>query len=115
MRFPVDENLPAELAELLTDMGHDAIAVGSPLEGAADPLLWSLAAEENRVFITQDLDFPLNVSPTPPGLVLILFPDAFYVDTLISMTIDFIRNRPEDELLGRITVFAPGQTRVRDL
>ena len=116
MRFLVDENLPADIADALNEMGHDAIAVvGSPLEGAEDSFLWTLAAREGRIFITEDLDFPLSISPKPPGLVPIRFPNAFYVETLIKMTIDFLRNRSEQELVGQITVLAPGQTRVREL
>jgi predicted nuclease of predicted toxin-antitoxin system len=116
MRFLVDENLPRDIAAILNDMGHDAIAVvGSSLEGSEDSFLWSLNAREGRIFITEDLDFPLNISPKPPGLVLVRFPDAFYVDTLINMTVEFLGRSSEEELMGQITVLAPGQTRVREL
>jgi predicted nuclease of predicted toxin-antitoxin system len=116
MRFLVDENLPAELAEILNKMDHDAIAVvGSVLEGSGDEDLWRFAHDNGRILISQDLDFPLNVSPTPPGLVLIRIPSRFDVDTMLALVADFFTGQTEDSLLGKITVHAPGHTRNRDL
>jgi predicted nuclease of predicted toxin-antitoxin system len=116
MRFLVDENLPAELADILNKMNHDAIAVvGSVLEGSEDEELWRIAHNEDRILISQDLDFPLNLSPTPPGLVLIRIPSRFDVDTMLTLVTDFFAGQTEESLLGKITVHAPGHTRNRDL
>jgi predicted nuclease of predicted toxin-antitoxin system len=116
MRFLVDENLSPELADFLNQMGHDAIAiVGSGLESTPDSLIWQMAFEQDRILVTQDLDFPLNIRPTPPGLVLVRYPDRFDFDVQMEHTRAFFAEQTEDSLVGKITVHAPGHTRNRDI
>lgn len=58
MRIKLDENLPAILAELLAQLGHDADTVPQEaLSGRPDPEVWRAAQNEKRFLITQDLDF----------------------------------------------------------
>ena len=95
MRFLVDENLSPELADFLNQMGHDATAiVGSGLESTQYALIWQMAFEQDRILITQDLDFPLNIRPTPPGLVLIRYPDRFDFDVQMGLTKAFLAEQP---------------------
>ena len=52
MRFKVDENLPAEVADLLRAAGHDAVTVNDQgVGGAKDPDLANLLQREQRAFI----------------------------------------------------------------
>ncbi|WP_448591061.1 DUF5615 family PIN-like protein [Thermoflexus hugenholtzii] len=78
MRWLVDESLPRALAEWLRARGDDVLDVAvSPWRGAADHVLWRLAAESQRVITTRDLGFLLHAQePHPPGIVLIRVPDA---------------------------------------
>ena len=63
MRFLVDENLPAAVAEALRAEGHDAFAlVESAHRGEDDGAVWALAARERPILVTRDLDFPLPAS-----------------------------------------------------
>jgi predicted nuclease of predicted toxin-antitoxin system len=58
MKIKVDENLPIEVAEELRNHAHDVATV--PEEGLAgfeDSVIWKAALAENRVLLTQDLDF----------------------------------------------------------
>lgn len=58
MRIKLDENMPVRLAALLTDMGNDVETVYSQkLSGVTDDEIWSVAQEEKRLLVTQDLDF----------------------------------------------------------
>jgi len=58
MRIKLDENLPARLAGHLVRLGHDVDTVPEEgLSGADDAHVWDAAQQEERFFITQDLDF----------------------------------------------------------
>ena len=67
MRIKLDENLPRSLAVELSRIGHQADAVyDENLAGVADDRLWEAAQQEERFFITQDLDFS-DVRQFQPG------------------------------------------------
>jgi predicted nuclease of predicted toxin-antitoxin system len=75
MKIKLDENLPAELVELLITHGHDADTVPSELlHGSDDCIVFEVAWREGRMLITQDLDFSdvrRFVPGTHPGILLI--------------------------------------------
>lgn len=75
MKIKLDENLPIELAELLTAQGHDVHTVpGESLVGETDETIFRAAVGEDRVLLTQDLDFSdmRKFAPgTHPGIVLL--------------------------------------------
>jgi hypothetical protein len=51
MKFKVDENLPIEVGEILTEAGHDADTVADEaLIGASDPKLAEVASNEERAW-----------------------------------------------------------------
>ena len=58
MRILLDENLPADLVEVLRALGHDVEHVYSKdLSGHPDPDVRAVAQSENRLLITQDIRF----------------------------------------------------------
>ncbi len=58
MRIKLDENMPVRLASSLGGMGNDVETVYSEnLSGVNDGELWSASQNEERLLITQDLDF----------------------------------------------------------
>ncbi|MFW6133624.1 MAG: DUF5615 family PIN-like protein [Planctomycetota bacterium] len=58
MQIKIDENLPRRAAELLRELGHDVQTVAQEdLTGAEDHRVWQAAQQEQRLLITQDLDF----------------------------------------------------------
>ncbi len=58
MKIKLDENLPFDLASMLTSSGHGVqTAREEGLSGAQDHEVWEAAQREERFFITQDLDF----------------------------------------------------------
>ena len=67
MRFKLDENLPLELKRLFTESGHDAVTVlDQGMGGAADSQVASVCFLEERVLLTQDVDFA-DIRMYPPG------------------------------------------------
>ena len=67
MRFKLDENMPADLAALLRQAGHDVADVTEEgLNGEDDQPVLSAATAENRVLLTFDLDFA-DIRHYPPG------------------------------------------------
>ncbi|MDI6784119.1 MAG: DUF5615 family PIN-like protein [bacterium] len=66
MKFKIDENLPNEIAVLLSNAGFDALTVSEQnLKGTADSILLNVCRQENRVLITLDLDFT-DIRTYPP-------------------------------------------------
>ena len=67
MRFKTDENLPIEIAELITDQGHDALTVEDQgLGGTPDEQIAAVCQSENRILVTLDTDFS-DIRQYPPG------------------------------------------------
>jgi predicted nuclease of predicted toxin-antitoxin system len=67
LKFKVDENLPAEVALLLTTAGHDAQTVPDQrLGGHPDRRLADTCRQEGRAVVTLDLDFA-DIRAYPPA------------------------------------------------
>jgi predicted nuclease of predicted toxin-antitoxin system len=75
MKFKLDENLPLQIAATLRILGHDIHTTADEgLTGCNDADLWRAAQGEERILITQDLDFSdaRQFAPgTHHGLVLV--------------------------------------------
>ncbi len=75
MKIKLDENLPETLQDVLKGLGHDADTVPSEgLGGSPDDAVWGAATRENRLLVTQDLDFSDIRKFAPgshPGIVLV--------------------------------------------
>ncbi len=66
MRFIVNAQLPAVLAQVLREEGHEsAHVVGLGMHKADDSSIWEYASEENNVILTKDEDFPHRLSQNP--------------------------------------------------
>jgi len=64
VKFKVDENLPAEAAELLGQAGHEAATIHDEhLSGRADPHIESVC--QNKGLITLDVGFA-DIRTYPP-------------------------------------------------
>ncbi len=57
-QFKIDENLPVEIADLLTQAGYDSNTVNEQhLQGATDSVVINVCQSENRILVTLDTDF----------------------------------------------------------
>ncbi len=75
MKIKLDENIPARLIPILVSLGHPTDTVHQEgLTGKPDPRVIKTARNENRFFITQDLDFS-DARQLPssghPGILLV--------------------------------------------
>jgi predicted nuclease of predicted toxin-antitoxin system len=67
VKFKIDENLPAEAAEILRGGGFVADTVADEdLSGTDDETVANLSRLEGRILVTLDLDFA-NIRAYPPG------------------------------------------------
>jgi predicted nuclease of predicted toxin-antitoxin system len=67
VNFKIDENLPAEAAEILRSIGFVADTVADEnLSGAEDETVATASRSEGRILVTLDLDFA-NIRAYPPG------------------------------------------------
>lgn len=75
MKIKLDENLPTRLRDVLRTYGHDVDTVlDEQLGGMPDAEIWGAACNEDRLLITQDLDFSDLRTFAPgshPGLLLV--------------------------------------------
>lgn len=116
MRFLVDENLPVDVADILRRADHDVLHVSqSDHRGALDKDLWRLAADEGRIVVTRDLDFPLPDTPKPPGLILLRVPDTFRRNQIKDIVAEFVNSDTFSQVEGAISVVSPGRVRSRVL
>lgn len=90
MRLKLDENLPAELTDELTRLGHDVDTVlDEHLGGRPDPAVVRAATDEDRMVITLDRGVG-DIRNFPPGThagVVVLRPvsqDAASIVRLVS-------------------------------
>lgn len=75
VKFKTDENLPEEVARLLTDAGHDASSIlDQNMGGEPDPDVASVCLAESRALVTLDLGFA-DIRAYPPeeypGLIVL--------------------------------------------
>ena len=114
MRFLLDENVPRDAAAALRQEGHDVVrAQDVALQSVSDESIWQYAKDEKRTLITFDLDFPL-AGDFPVGLILLRGIDRVPTHSQIRILVDAIRANQE-QLVGHITVVAPGHVRSRKL
>jgi predicted nuclease of predicted toxin-antitoxin system len=67
LKLKIDENLPAECAEILSRAGFEADTVADErLAGAEDTTIAARSRAEHRALVTLDLDFA-NIRAYPPA------------------------------------------------
>jgi len=105
MEFKVDENLPVEVADLLRQVGYDAVTVFEQhLEGSPDSDIASVCQEEGRALITLDTDFA-DIRAYPPaqfpGLIVLRLhrQDNPHVLEVIKRLILLLSSEPLEHLL----------------
>ena len=74
-RFILDENMSPDIAVLLNDQGHDAIAISQIAPRTPDPDVLAWAVRENRILATFDTDFGRLIyeQGLPSPLAVVLF------------------------------------------
>lgn len=116
MNFKIDENLPSEIATVLTSAGHNAETVfDEGLVGSTDQTLIEVCTNESRAIVTLDLDFS-NVRAYPPenhsGLIVLRLrrQDKTYVLNVISKIIHMFES---EQIAGRLWIVEDDRIRIR--
>ena len=117
MKFKIDENLPAEFAEILRVAGFETATVADEnLSGAADSALLERCRAETRVLVTLDLDFAsVQAHPLKTHSGIIVFRcKSQDKQTLISVLKRILpvlhRRSPE----GQLWIVQPDRIRYRE-
>ena len=111
----VDEDLPAEVADLMRRAGHDArTVVQEGLTGIPDEGLWSMVQQEQRCLFTADKGFA-NAQLFPPGthagIVLLRLPRESRAG-YIHLTESLLAGMDIESGIGAIIVVTPGAIRM---
>ena len=116
MLVKLDENLSDAHAELLCQMGYECDRVTDEgLSGAPDKVIWQVCCQEQRFFITLDLDFSdirRFPSGTHPG-ILLLRPRTRSRKSVLELLAKIIAEYPLTSLAGCLVVADERQTRIR--
>jgi predicted nuclease of predicted toxin-antitoxin system len=116
MKLLVDENVHADIVRWFRSLGHDVLYICESSPGDQDNELLALAREQNRVLITDDLDFGdliFRQRLNSTGVVLIRLHDAAIerrIDRLAKVW-PFVQSH----LPGRFIVISDKRVRVRPL
>lgn len=117
MRFKIDENLPAEVAELLILAGHEAITVPAQhLTGSADSEISRVCIIEGFALITLDRDFA-DVRTYPPGEhpgLVVLRLDRQDKDYVLEIIPRVIQMLIEESLAGKLWIVQEDRIRIRE-
>ena len=116
MRFKIDEDLPADVADILRAAGHEAETVHEEgMTGWADPDIARRCQAEKRSLVTLDVGFA-SVRTYPPGehagiIVLRLGrQDKPHTLSVIRSVLPLLGHEP---LEGRLWIVEEGRVRVR--
>jgi predicted nuclease of predicted toxin-antitoxin system len=85
-------------------------------EGLPTTSFWAKAAEEKRVIITRDLDYPsVGLSPAPFGVMLIRVPSNFRADQITNIFEKSIKKLDVELIENKVVVISPGKIRISPL
>jgi len=116
MRFKIDENLPAEIAQDLRSLGHDAMTVvDQEMTGVDDERLKIRVQEESRILMTMDKGIA-NIRDYVPARFsgLILFrPNQVGRGVMLSFVRERLAQLLELRLQGRLVVVSEAGIRFR--
>jgi predicted nuclease of predicted toxin-antitoxin system len=113
MRFLADESCAWPVIRALREAGHDVVAITEIAKGAKDEEVLERAANEQRVLITEDLDFGRLVfagEGRSAGVVLLRFPSR--ARRAKPATVVEAVTKLGSRLQDAFTVVEPGRVRV---
>lgn len=116
MNIKLDQNLPYQLVQLLTDLGHDVDTVPDEhIAGRDDDVVWAAAQTAGRFLVTQDLDFSdaRKYAPgTHHGLLLVRLPQPGRI-ALAERIASLFQTEATATWTGCIVSATPRKVRVR--
>ncbi len=117
MRFKIDEHLPLEIKNLLTQHRHDPVTVEEEgLAGSIDPHVAQVCQNESRALLTLDLDFS-DIRTYPPedyhGIV-VFRPAIQSITTIVRLTHRLLALIEREPLEGHLWIVEDHRVRIRE-
>ena len=116
MKIKLDENLDANLKDVLAALGHDVDTVKDEgLSGEPDPGVWKAAQAEGRFLITQDhyfTDIRHHPSGTHAGVLFLRLPQTGRQQTMKRVT-EIFQTQDVSQWAGCNVVANENHVRVR--
>ena len=117
MKLKLDENFPGDVAGALRDGGFDVqTAAQEGMSGASDRAVLSEAQQEERVFVTLDLDFS-DIRAYPPrdyyGIV-VLRPHSQAEGAVARVMSEVIDVLSRERVAQRLWIAEPNRIRIHD-
>lgn len=116
LRLLADESCDFAIVRGLRSAGFNVRAIVEDTPVVQDPIVLKLAADENRILLTEDKDFGEWVfahKSVTSGVVLIRYHSSMRL-TMMELILELV-NRHGDELLGKFTVLEHGRARIRTI
>jgi len=113
LRFLADECCDFAIVRALRAKGYDVFAVGEVMQSTVDRSLLELAADGDRILLTEDKDFGWLVyvgSAQSAGVILIRYPGNARKQ-LAEAVVRLVQTQ-EEQLRGSFVVLQPGQVRI---
>jgi predicted nuclease of predicted toxin-antitoxin system len=113
LRFLADECCDFAVVRALRAEGYDVFAVGEVMQHSVDRSLIELAAEGDRILLTEDKDFGWLVyvgRASSAGVILIRYPGNARKQ-LAEAIVRLVQTQGE-QLRGNFVVLQPGQARI---
>ena len=117
MRFKLDENLPAEMADLFNRAGHDAVTVlDQQMGGVSDPDLATVCVQERRAIVTLDIDFSdiRTYRPSAYSGIVVFRLNNQARDHVLEIGARFLQRLSTTSLDGQLWIVEESRVRVRD-
>lgn len=109
MRFKVDENVHPEAVSLLRAAGHEAVSVwDQDMRGQSDAVIAEVSRVEQRILLTQDLDFS-DIRAYPPnrysGIIVLRLADQGRRQVLSALgrVVKLLASQPIERYLWIVT------------
>lgn len=118
MKFLIDQNLSPKTANLLREMGHDAVDTRDRhLCSATDNELLRVAQGEKRIFVTLDLDFSDTRVLKSFGIkAAIVFRTRSFSSRHINRLLEnFLSHHSEEEITDKLFIISENYIRSRHI
>jgi predicted nuclease of predicted toxin-antitoxin system len=120
VRVKVDEDLPRQVADILSSCGYDAVTVwGQGWQGASDEVLWRRVQAEGRWLVTADKEFDKEFADLrrhPPGShagVILLRPQEESRRAYLELATIAVERLKLKEIAGAVAVVTERGIRIR--
>lgn len=119
MKFPIDNALPSQLAELPGAAGFDAVHVRAyAVQAATDERIVARARDEDRIIISADSDFSTILASQDaerPSFILFREPDLMVAQDYCNKLLPALPALEVELAAGSVALFRRGRLRVRRL